>query len=97
MEVSPATSFHTPVPLNWFKNLLENPPYTSTNCLEPWIVKQDKDQDVDFVEYTRRGRVWTLDEVEELTDSVFREWDEEFGERDKDTISELQAVAMSYF
>ena len=97
MEVSLATFFHTPVPLNWFQTLLENPPYTSTNCLEPWIVKQDEDKGVDFVKYIRPGRIWTSDEVEELTYSVFREWDEEFGERDRAMISELQAAVMSYF
>ncbi|KAG4410794.1 hypothetical protein IFR04_016070 [Cadophora malorum] len=81
----------------WGRTYGENPPYTSTNCLEPWIVKQDEDKGVDFVKYIRPGRIWTSDEVEELTYSVFREWDEEFGERDRAMISELQAAVMSYF
>jgi len=80
-----------------FQNLLENSPYTSTDCLEPYIVKQDEEEGVDFVKYIRPGRLRVSEEAEELIDSVLREWDRDFGARDEAIISELQAVVMSYF
>jgi hypothetical protein len=98
MEVRSASSFRrlstASQPLNF---ALDDLPYSVTDCLEAFVVKQDQDQGIDYVKYTRPGRAWTLDEVGELAETVFGDWNKEFGELEEAIPAELLAVVMSYF
>ena len=79
----------------FLQSLLANPPFKVTSYYESSSMRHE--DEIHAIPYTRHGRVWMENEVNDLSDRIFREWAEEFSVIEEDIPDELRATVMSYF